>query len=282
MSWLGDAKTGLNKLLSKTNIRIDSRTAERAETARLEALEQDGHFQKPVFPVLQQFAECDPSAVWACLQAQAPRFRDATRRGRFPLENDYYTTPDAEVLFAIVRLYRPAKIIEIGSGNSTHLFRLAIEAEGVQAKIISIDPDPRRDVRAFCDELIQQHVETLPDFKRFEDLQENDILFIDSSHEVKAGNDVLCLVLSALPRLSPGVVIHFHDIFLPFDYPRQWIVEHRWPWAEQYLLQAFLTGNQEYEVLWPGHYLQRTCANFKSHFTNPENNAAKNFWMVKR
>ena len=89
----------------------------------------------------------------------------------------------------------------------------------------------------------------------FERLRENDILFIDSSHVLKIGSDVEFLFLEVLPRLNPGVIVHIHDIFLPANYPRRWVVDELRFWNEQYILQAFLAFNRAFEVLWAASYM---------------------------
>jgi hypothetical protein len=89
----------------------------------------------------------------------------------------------------------------------------------------------------------------------FERLEAGDILFIDSSHVVKTGSDVNYLFLEVLPRLKPGVVIHVHDIFLPHEFPKAWVMDLHLFWTEQYLLQAFLTHNAEFEVLFANAYM---------------------------
>src|SRR5207247_5820903 len=91
-------------------------------------------------------------------------------------------------------------------------------------------------------------------------LQSGDVLFIDSSHTVKIGGDVNYLFLEVLPRLKPGVIVHVHDIFLPFEYPREWVRDDFRFWAEQYLLQAFLTFNSEFQVLMANNYLNHSYA----------------------
>ncbi len=87
-----------------------------------------------------------------------------------------------------------------------------------------------------------------------------DILFVDTTHTVKIGSDVNFIVLDVLPRLAPGVIVHFHDIFLPFEYPRRWFETDGYLWAEQYLLQAFLAFNTAFEVLVPAQALARDQA----------------------
>jgi hypothetical protein len=88
-------------------------------------------------------------------------------------------------------------------------------------------------------------------------LGERDVLFIDSSHTVRAGGDVVHLLCEVVPRLRPGVLVHVHDIYLPYHYPREWFEQLHWYWAEQYLLQALLSGNSRLEVLIGAHALWR-------------------------
>ena len=93
------------------------------------------------------------------------------------------------------------------------------------------------------------------DLEFFSQLHSGDVLFIDSSHTVKIGGDVNYLFLEVLPRLEPGVIVHIHDIFLPFEYRRDWVLDEFRFWTEQYLLQAFLTFNSEFEVLMANSYM---------------------------
>jgi hypothetical protein len=98
----------------------------------------------------------------------------------------------------------------------------------------------------------------------FDALRADDVLFVDSTHTVKLGSDVNFVILEVLPRLHAGVLVHFHDIFLPWEYPRSWFTEMQYFWAEQYLLQAFLAFNAEFEVMIPGQavareYPERLC-----------------------
>jgi hypothetical protein len=94
------------------------------------------------------------------------------------------------------------------------------------------------------------------DLRLFSSLQAGDILFIDSSHVVGVGSDVVREFLEILPALNPGVLVHLHDIFLPYDYPREAVLRNFWFWSEQYLLQSFLSFNSEFEVLWSASALQ--------------------------
>jgi hypothetical protein len=177
----------------------------------------------------------------------------------FWLINGGYMAVDAHVLYGLVRHYKPRKIIEIGNGNST---LLAIEAanknraDGHAAEVVSIDPYPweifRKGYPGLRD-LIIKRVQEIP-LVFFEQLAENDILFIDSSHVIRSGNDVHYEYLEILPRLASGVMIHVHDISLPKPYPKIYYDKHLY-WNEQYLLQAFLAFNSRFEVVWPGNYM---------------------------
>lgn len=148
---------------------------------------------------------------------------------------------------------------------------------------MSIDPSPRREVQSVADQVIRRRLEDVPSSDLQDVLQFNDILFIDSSHEIRSGNDVVSLFLRVVPELRSGVVIHVHDIFLPFEYPREWIVENTLNvnWAEQYLVQAMLQGSDQFEVLWPGHFLQRTLPEFADHFDSKPIGIATSLWLRK-
>jgi predicted O-methyltransferase YrrM len=282
MGLLGSTKNVLNRLLAPFGVRLESLTAQQAESRRLAGLVGAGHFERPVFPVPAQFLACDPTRLLAAVrqhEVRLARFASGGDAGQYTYGNPYFTSPDAEVLYAMVQLHRPRQIVEIGSGYSTQLFRAAIEDAGLDTRLTSIDPAPRREIERDAHEIIRRKIEE-SDFAAFHrTLRPNDFLFIDSSHEQKAGNDVLLLLLNILPFLTPGVIVHLHDIFLPYEYPKAWIVEQRWNWTEQYLVQALLQGSSEFEVLWAGHDLQRTHAGFERHFPNSRGAAACSLWL---
>jgi Methyltransferase domain len=184
--------------------------------------------------------------------------------GRFFLANHGFETVDAELLYAMVRTMRPRTVVELGSGYSTLLINLAAQrndADGSPTAHEVYDPHPRPYIIG----------EELPAPSRltpisatdvtldvFAGLTANDILFVDTTHTVKLASDVNYLILDVLPVLAPGVIVHFHDIFLPWEYPREWFEEMRWYWAEQYLLQAFLAFNPAFEILVPAHAVARS------------------------
>jgi hypothetical protein len=160
----------------------------------------------------------------------------------------------------MIRRLRPSKILEIGSGNSTYISAMATvrnKEQGSDCELICIEPFPNVILRKGFPGLSRLVVRPMQEVSlaEFENLGENDILFIDSSHMLKIGSDVQRIYLEVLPVLKKGVVVHIHDIFLPAEYPRQWVMEHRMFWNEQYLLQAFLTFNERFEVLWAGSYM---------------------------
>jgi predicted O-methyltransferase YrrM len=172
------------------------------------------------------------------------------------LNNPFFGPLDASVLFSMVRRFRPSRIIEIGSGYSTLVMQRAA-APGTKHHVI--DPYPRdfitRLAAAGTIELTREEVQRLP-LDTFDSLGAGDLLFIDSSHILRIGSDVQFEVLDVLPRVKPGVLIHVHDIFWPDEYPRVWVMDNHWFPNEQYLLQAFLAFNDQFESLLALYYLQ--------------------------
>jgi len=168
-------------------------------------------------------------------------------------DTSYFSHMDAVALYLLVAHYRPRRILEIGSGTSTKYMRRAVRDWNLATEIVSIDPSPRAAIDAICDQVIRQNVLDVPG-EFFTTLGANDFLFIDGSHLVFAGTDLPYIFLEILPRLSNHVIIHFHDIFLPEDYPSspEW---QRMYYNEQYLLAAFLLHNAEYSVILPNYYL---------------------------
>ena len=178
------------------------------------------------------------------------------------LNNISFGSVSAEVLYSMIRHFKPRKIIEIGSGFSTLCSATAIrknykEDKNYSCDFLAIEPYPnellRRGFPGFT-KLIQKKVQEVP-LSVFKDLNENDILFIDSSHVIKIGSDVQYEYLEIIPRLNKGVLIHIHDILLPSEYFRGWITRDQMFFNEQYLLQAFLAFNNNFEVLWSGSYM---------------------------
>jgi len=155
----------------------------------------------------------------------------------------------------MIRQFQPASIIEVGAGFSTRVLVEATRRNG-PTRIVSIDPHPAETLeqRTLPVTLIERRVQDLP-LSVFESLDRDDVLFIDSSHVVRIDGDVPHLFLEVLPRLKPGVIVHVHDVFLPRQLPREWVVEEMRFWCEQDLLQAFLAFNREFEVLLSNSFL---------------------------
>jgi predicted O-methyltransferase YrrM len=178
----------------------------------------------------------------------------------FVFGNTSIESVDAEILHAMVRSFKPRHFVEIGSGFSTKVAAGAMalnHSEGAQAKLTAIEPYPSQFLRnplAHPIDLIEKKVQEVP-LEFFRSLSSSDILFIDSSHVCKIGSDVHYEFLEILPNLASGVVVHVHDIFLPREYPKEWVKDWHRYWNEQYLLQAFLAFNSEFEVLWSGSWM---------------------------
>lgn len=286
MTIAGNAKALINRFLAPLNAKLVSLTEERLEKARLMELAVNGHFDRAVLPLLRQFERCAPEEILAWLaryRHELSAFEgDATRESsRYQFANDYFTSPDAEVAYAIVRELRPRRLIEVGSGNSTRLFRDAIEAGGLRTELVSIDPNPRREIASAADRVFRTKLEDLPEDFLISQLACGDVLFIDSSHKVEAANDVISVLLRVVPRLEVGVIVHLHDIFLPYEYPREWLVELGWRWNEQYLVQALLQDSNAIEVLWAGHFFQRTQPAFRDQFLAMKDGRASSLWLRK-
>ena len=179
----------------------------------------------------------------------------AGKSDHFHLNNGLFDGVDALVAYCMVRHFKPRLIIEVGSGFSSLLVGEAAAKNNTSA-LICIEPFPQEFLKQGfpgLHRLIEKKVEDI-DLEFFSELHCGDVLFIDSSHTVKIGGDVNYLFLEVLPRLEPGVIVHIHDIFLPFEYGRRWIKEE-FGFGRAYLLQAFLTFNSDFEVLMANSYL---------------------------
>jgi Methyltransferase domain len=172
---------------------------------------------------------------------------------RLSLFNGMFEGIDAVYYYNLIRLVKPAKIIEIGSGYSTLVALAAIRANQAEdgrysCDLRCIEPYEAPWLEKTGATVIRQKAETLG-ASFFSGLGENDILFIDSSHVIKPQGDVLFAYLQLLPSLHEGVIVHAHDIFSPRDYPKEWLIDEVYFWNEQYLLEAFLTNNNDWKVI---------------------------------
>lgn len=150
--------------------------------------------------------------------------------------------------------YKPKKYIEIGSGNSTKVARKAIKENNLTTEITSIDPCPRASIDHLADKVIRKPLENIPDYKFIIDsLEENDVLFIDNSHSVFPNSVATICFLDILPYLKKGVIVHIHDVYLPYDYP-QFMCDRFY--NEEYVLAAFMLANPEkYKTILPNYFI---------------------------
>jgi predicted O-methyltransferase YrrM len=280
MAFTTRVKESLNRGLRPLNLRVDTLTARRIEEERIAALERARHFERPVFPLPPGFRSLDPKPVLDAVAAFRPRFTDFEDPARndvgYSFDNIFYTSPDAEVLYALVRSRSPGKILEVGSGNSTKIIRQAIRDGSLPTRLVSIDPSPRLDIRHLADESRRAALGSTSDLDR---LDPGDFLFIDSSHVIRTGNDAVFLYLEVLPRVPAGAIVQVHDVFLPYDYPKRWVLD--WEFNEQYLVQAILQFGGGFDVLWAGHYLQRSLPDFADHFPHAAHRTATSLWLLK-
>ena len=209
---------------------------------------------------------------------------------RYRSENLNYGPVDIEALYCMIRHIKPKKIIEIGSGESTFIGSFALEKnkiiDGIEGNLTSIEPYPSPELKKSFPghDFIKKEVQDV-DLSLFESLNKNDILFIDSSHVLKIGGDVQYEYLEILPRIKSGVLIHVHDIFMPSEYLKSWVLGHKRFFTEQYLLQAFLAFNDEFEIIFPGSYMHTHYPDLLEKSFDGYNhtvNWPSNFWMKRK
>jgi len=180
---------------------------------------------------------------------------DKFKELRYSKPNSLYRYSDAVFLYGMLRLIQPAKVIEVGSGHSSAVMLDTNELFlGNRTHFTFIEPYPDERLRkilkdkdAEISQIIPSRVQDI-DPALFSELKPNDILFIDSTHVCKTGSDLNYLLFEVIPRLQIGVFIHFHDIFYPFEMPKEWVLKNHWFWNENYLLKAFLMNNPCYEI----------------------------------
>lgn len=246
----------------------------------IKAAHENGHFYSPVVNT----SELIESRIWPDKpevigidfndEAHAEMLRDTFPRylreydypehlqetddlSQFYTQNTQFSWLDCRSLYVFARHWRPKRVIEVGSGFSTLLFadinrRFLDNA----AEITCVEPYPREFLKRGIPgvaRLLEQKVQDVP-LSIFTELGPGDILFIDSSHVAKTGSDVVHLYFEVLPRLATGVRVHVHDIFFPYDYPKDWVLKENRSWNEQYLLRALLTFSNAFRVIFGCNY----------------------------
>jgi hypothetical protein len=207
---------------------------------------------------------------------------------RYHLDNPYFRHSDALVLYAMLRHLAPARVIEVGSGFSSALMLdTADRFLASKTSFIFVEPYPDRMLSLLrgTDEgryrLIRSQVQDVPP-ATFQTLESGDVLFVDSSHVSKVGSDVNFLLFDVLPALAPGVVVHFHDIFWPFEYPQEWVLKGS-ACNEGYLLRAFLQYNTAFEIMLFNSYLGYSCPEFlREHVPLFLKDTGGSLWLRKR
>jgi len=208
---------------------------------------------------------------------------------KFSFNNAPYVSYDAEVLHSIIREYKPKKIFEIGSGATTLISANACHMNTNGGGVIAHEPFPNETLKNYSIpgllKLDTRKAEEIP-VNYFQQLEANDILFIDSTHVIRVGGDVLHLYLEVLPILKSGVLIHIHDILFPKEYFKDWILNEHHFWNEMYLLQAFLAFNSDFEILWCGSYMhcKYDRAKLKKVFPryNPSTHFPGSIWLRRK
>lgn len=211
-------------------------------------LNKDGQLE-----LLKEFAKYYPELPFSDSKTDALRYY---------FNNEYYSYADGIVLYSVLRHFRPARIIEVGSGYSSALMLDVMQKFLPEnSDLTFIEPYPER-----LNSLLRNNdrekvsvkeveIQTVPP-EFFSKLEAKDIFFVDSSHVSKTGSDLNYILFNILPALKPGVVIHFHDIFYPFEYPEAWVLDGR-NWNEAYILRAFLMGNPDYKIIFFTSYMHQ-------------------------
>jgi len=206
---------------------------------------------------------------------------------RYYYENDWYSYADGIILYSMIRYLTPQRIIEIGSGFSSAVMLDTNELFfDNQINLTFIEPYPERLYSLLNDNDIKQTSILQSDIQlvnldNFKKLHAGDILFVDSSHVVKTGSDVNYILFEILPLLNSGVLIHFHDVFYPFEYPKEWVLEGR-NWNEDYFLKAFLINNSKFEIRLFADYIQKLHREAFMSMPLSLKSTGQNLWIEKK
>lgn len=166
--------------------------------------------------------------------------------------NGFLPGLDIVGIYAMLSKYRPKKYIEVGSGNSTKVAYLSKKNNNLSTEIISIDPMPRAEIDKLANRVVRKPFEDV-DYSELLSLEENDILFIDNSHRILPNSDAMVFFMEILPKLKKGVIVHIHDIYLPYDYP-QFMCDRFY--SEQYGLAMYVLANPEkYKTILPNYFI---------------------------
>jgi predicted O-methyltransferase YrrM len=276
LPWLGDLHRYIVALEAE-------RDQLRAELAHWKTWMSPGHFYSPIPSIdevrvreAELFAAPPPSLPGIDLRGdqqialikelarfydELPFPRTQSPESRYWFENWAYSYADAIFLYSMLRHLRPRHVIEVGSGFSSAAMLDTADRWLPETSFTFIDPDTStldallRPADRERVTIIRAKLQDVP-LTTFDTLVANDILFIDSTHVSKTGSDVNRILFDILPRLASGVHVHFHDVFYPFEYPKEWVYEGR-AWNEDYILRAFLEYNDAFDIVLFGTWLAR-------------------------
>jgi hypothetical protein len=220
----------------------------------------------------------------------------AAEIGSYPLENDgaaefwfrnySYEDLDAVLLYCMVRHFKPRRVVEAGCGFSSRVISIAARknvAQGHKTEGMFIEPYPTDRILRdrLAGPLLEEKIQDVP-MATFEGLEAGDFLFIDTSHVLKTQNDCCHEYLQVIPRLKPGVIIHVHDIFTPYDYPEELILHNLFAFNEQYALECLMSGNRALEIVLPVHFLWKDYARELKPFFPVQPHRPAAFWLKTR
>ena len=304
----------VNEALKDLNIRIDEKTSTNIQLDNeIELLTYNsgghpvGHFYSPINNL--DFLKSREDKIWKLKLIEGIEFNEekqidlfksfskyypelpfkSTKQTnlRYYFENGNYEYGDGTILYSMIRTLNPKKIIEVGSGFTSALMmdtnNLFFENN---IELTFIEPYPERlyslmsEKDKINNEVIVKVVQDV-NLEKFKELEPNDILFIDSSHIVKTGSDVQHLLFEILPLIKSGVYVHFHDIFYPFEYPKEWILNNRWNWNEDYFLRAFLMYNNQFKIVLFSTYLYEYHKKLFDNMPTINKNIGASIWLKK-
>ncbi len=173
-------------------------------------------------------------------------------------ENPAFSFSDAMSYYCMIRHFKPDNILEIGAGFSTLVADCALKKNG-SGRLTLIEPYPKAFLGQIdsVDTIIESFVQDIPLAELIEMIEGVDLWFIDSTHTVKVGSDCLYLYLNVMPRIATELIVHSHDIFLPYGFPKEHVMEQHIYWTEQYLLYAYMLDNPKVDVLFGSTYASR-------------------------
>ena len=255
---------------------------------------ENGHFYSPVVNLeeLEQqrgriFGPRDLRSVSLNVSKQIEYFKSISRhfnrvpfseskdqRYRYYYNNTSYGFGDACVYWGMLAHFKPSRVVEVGSGFTSALALDAIDFYNLDTECVFVDPYPELARKVVGDlsprhTIIPRPVQNM-DLSVIARLKESDILFIDSSHIVKTGSDVHFELSEILPRLQPGVIVHFHDIFYPFEYPIDWVIKDNKSWNELYFIHSFLQYNSQFEIIYFNDYFSKEHGSLIDEFASAQ------------